>query len=758
MVYQLLNENGLCNYYSLNDKPGINQRVPVRGDKFSFLDDAAIQRKLINFSDDTQTTVTLYLPQIHCSSCLYLLENLRALDPAIFSVRVNFSRKEVSVIYDQHKTTLRKVAELLTSIGYEPHLSLSDIGRSKPVQKTGLLYQLGVAGFCFANIMLLSFPEYLGLEESEKGLQQTFRVLNVILALPVFFYSAAPFYIAGWQGLKSKFLNIDAPIALAIIVTFSRSMYEIITQSGGGYFDSMSGIVFFMLLGRVLQNKTYDQLSFDRDFSAYFPIAVTVLKEGKEIPVMLPDIRNGETLLIHSEELIPADGIVTRGKAFIDYSFVTGESIPVRKEMGEIVYAGGRQTGSSIELLVIKEVTQSYLTHLWARDEFKKNPDSKGLSFVHLLSRYFTYVVLAIAFFAALYWWFADSSKIGNVITAVLIVACPCALLLSNTFVNGNVLRIFGRNKFYLRNAQAIEQLANADHIVFDKTGTLTDTALPEVHYSGKPLSKDLERKIATIAAQSNHPLSRAISAAFEKGAEEITTFEEVSGKGIRATIGGQLILLGSSQFVTGQHDPWPSRVYVSVEGETVGYFAIHNPFRRSIESLVRRLGTRYRLSVISGDNNYEKDRLNKLFGNGAALLFNQSPAQKLEYIKKLQNAGSKVMMVGDGLNDAGALKQSDVGIAVSDQSNNFTPASDAILEVSAFPDFYKFIRLSRLNKQIVIASFIVSIIYNIAGLFFAVQGSLTPLVAAILMPASSLSILLITFGCSNLAAKLMKL
>jgi len=760
MVYQLLNKSGLCDYYALNENPGLNQRMPVRKDKFAFLNDESIQRQLITFTNEQQTHITFYLPTIHCSSCLYLLENLHRLQPAVISASVNFTRKEVSIIYNHNNLSLQKLAELLTSIGYEPYISLQNLQNHKPATKKSLIYQLGVAGFCFANIMLLSFPEYLGLEAADIQLQGIFRWLNVLLALPVFFYSALPFYQSGWKGLKHKFLNIDAPIALAIIVTFSRSMYEVISGTGAGYFDSMSGIVFFMLVGRVLQDKTYQQLSFERDFTSYFPIAATLVKDGEEVPVSLPDIKAGDTLLIHSNELIPADGICTRGKACIDYSFVTGESLPVNKEMGEMVYAGGKQTGGAIEILVIKEVAQSYLTRLWSADAFKKNIEPKSVSFVHLLSRYFTVILFVIATIAATYWAFNDSSKVWNVITAVLIVACPCALLLSNTFTNGNILRILGRNKLYMRNAQAIEDMANITHIVFDKTGTLTTTQQQEVIYEGRELNKHQQQAIASLAAQSSHPLSRALVTYFGNIKRvPIDEFREIPGKGIEGMVGEDWISLGSQRFISGasgEAGPY-TRVYVSIDDKVYGHFTLRNHFRESVAPLIKTLASRYRLSVLSGDNPTERSMLQQMMGNDAILLFNQQPADKLHYIEHLQESGERVMMIGDGLNDAGALKQSNVGIALTDDCNNFTPASDAIMDAKQLSALYRFIRLCRANKQIVIASFVLSILYNIVGLSFAVQGLLSPMIAAILMPASSLSILLVTFGSSNIAARLLR-
>ena len=760
MVYQLLNQSGLCEYYALNNMPGINQRTSVRNDKFAFLEDPAICRQLITFSDDQQTNVTFYLPQIHCSSCLYLLENLHRLNEAVISSTINFTRREVDVVFDNQNTSLRKVAELLSGIGYEPYISLNNLQHHKPRTNKSMIYRLGVAGFCFANIMLLSFPEYLGLETADMQLQSIFRLLNVILALPVFFYSAIPFYESGWKGLQHKFLNIDAPIALAIIVTFSRSVYEVITGMGAGYFDSMAGIVFFMLVGRVLQDKTSRQLSFERDFTSYFPVAATLVKDNKEIPVSLPDVKAGDTLKIHNEELIPADGIITRGKACIDYSFVTGESLPVNKEMGEIVYAGGKQTGSAIEILVIKEVAQSYLTRLWSRDEFKKNNESKSVSFVHLLSRYFTYIVFTIAGLAAMYWWFYDSTKIWNVITAVLIVACPCALLLSNTFTNGNILRILGRNKFYLRGSQTIEDIAGITHVVFDKTGTLTATGEQHMEYKGHPLNLFQQQVIASLAAQSSHPLSRALVKQLKIIDQlPVSGFREIPGKGIEGQVGEAWIAIGSNAFVTGNASisAGGSQVYVAIDNKLYGYFAFHNRYRDGIPKLISLLSGHYRLSVLSGDNATEQYALRQMMGDDATLLFNQQPEDKLQYIKLLQQTGETVMMVGDGLNDAGALKQSHVGIALTDNCNNFTPASDAIMEAKQLSRLPQFIRLCKVNKQIVIASFILSIVYNIIGITYAVQGVLSPLIAAILMPASSLSILLVTFGSSNIAAKWLK-
>ncbi len=757
VVFEILNQYDLCEYYQLNDKPGINQRIKVRQDKFAFLDDEKITQQLIQFRDEAHTHVTFYLPHIHCSSCLWLLENLHRLDPGVQRVSVNFARKEARIIFLQNKTSLRKVVEVLTAIGYEPYISLQDLQHKKPPVKRKLIYQLGVAGFCFGNIMLLSFPEYFsGKGHIDETMSRMFRYMNLVLSLPVFFFSAQVFFKSAWSGLKHKFLNIDVPIVLAIVVTFVRSVSDVLMGTGAGYFDSMTGIVFFMLIGRILQDKTYQGLSFDRDYTSYFPIAISVISEGKEVPTALPDIKTNDTLLIHNSELIPADGILIKGKALIDYSFVTGESLPVTKEIGEIIYAGGRQLEGNIEILTIKEVAQSYLTSLWNRDELKQEGE-KHVSFVHLLGRNFTWLVLTIAAITATWWYFHDPAKIWPSVTAILIIACPCALLLAAAFTNCHILRILSRHHLYLRNAQAIENLAAGDHIVFDKTGTLTSKTGSEVTYYGLPLTPYLETLVSSLATHSSHPLSKAVQQYCGKPTPHtVGDFKEFPGKGICGWVDGKFLRLGSAVF-TGAGDNLVangSKVFLTIDEELAGHFAIRSGYRTGISQLLHQLKDQYTLTVLSGDNANEATSLRKIMGTNAVLRFEQQPQDKLEYILSLQTNGAKVLMIGDGLNDAGALKQSDIGISLTEDSNNFTPASDGILEAKQLPLLQHYISLCQANKRIILISFVMSLLYNITGLFFAVQGLLSPLLAAILMPASSISFVLITYLLSEGAGK----
>ena len=760
-VYEIFSLNDLTCYYDFEKSPGASP-LDING-KYDFLDNESIVSKLLEFQENSTAIISLNIPHIHCSSCIWILENLQRLQKGISISQVNFPEKRVRITFNPEVVSVKTIVYLLSSIGYEPYISLENYETGKNTADRSLTYKLGVAFFCFGNIMLLSFPEYFEVEEywldQYRGF---FRWLIFALALPSFFYSASGYYVSAYKSIKTRMLNIDIPIALGIVVMFVRSAFDIIMDYGSGFFDSLTGLIFFMLLGKMFQIKTYSFLSFERDFKSYFPIAITKINaDASEESVAIYEVEKGDRLLIRNQELIPVDGILTSEKAEIDYSFVTGEAIPISKKSGDKVFAGGKQIGKPIEMEVLNTVSQSYLTQLWSNDVFQKNVAQKHKTITDSISRYFTPILLLIAFAGFGYWIFIDANTAFNVFTAVLIVACPCALALTAPFTFGNVLRILGKQKFYLKNALVIEQLAKVDTIVFDKTGTITINKKSNIAYEGTSLSDENLLLIKYLLRASNHPLSRMLydylpipvlqnKSANNSNKLKVDAFEEITGKGIQAAIFGYQIQIGSEEFCKPElaiSSPSIERVgertsvHIKINDVYYGKFIFNNQYREGLEELFKCLKNNYQIKVLSGDNEGERTTLERLLPKGTELIFNQKPEQKLEFIKNLQEKGRNVMMVGDGLNDAGALAQSNVGVSVSENVNVFSPACDAILDASEFQRLNYFLKLSKNSITTIKMSFALSLLYNVVGLLFAITGNLLPLVAAIIMPLSTITI-----------------
>lgn len=767
-VYDILHDNDLSYYYDLEKTPGISPQE-IAG-KYDFLDNEAIVEKLLEFNDGNLQIVSFVIPSIHCSSCIWILENLNKLNPSVKSSQVNFPEKTVRITFTGQDDSLKNLVVLLSRIGYEPYISLDDSDKKDKNVDRSLIYKLTIAGFAFGNIMFLSLPEYF--EGSEFWLDQFkpfFRWLMFAFSLPVVFYSASGYFTSAYKGLRSKILNIDVPIALGVAVLFIRSTIDIVMDWGTGFFDSLAGLLFFLLLGKFFQQKTYSYLSFERDYKSYFPIAVTRLfknAEGKTIEEQAEvyTVKKGDRLLIRNNEIIPVDAILIKGNALIDYSFVTGEAEPISKQSGDKLFAGGKQQGGIVEVEVLKPVSQSYLTQLWSNDVFSKDHSGIFESLTDSISKRFTVTLLTIAFVSTIFWLVVDSSKAFNVFTAVLIVACPCAIALAAPFTLGNVLRIFGRENLYLKEASVIEQMANLDTVVFDKTGTLTTNQKNLITYEGVALSTEEKQLLTSTLRASSHPLSRSLYSILDKNdIQTLDDFEEEVGKGISARFNQNSIKVGSYEFVgyaneTDVELKNKTTVHISTNKNYKGCYVFNSEYRSGVAQVFEELGASKEVIVLSGDNEGEREKLEAMLPKGVNLYFNQKPDDKLNFIKSLQQQGKRVLMIGDGLNDAGALKQSDVGFVISENTNVFSPACDGILDASKFTKIADFLSFSQQGVKIIKWAFVLSLFYNLIGITFAVTGHLRPVVAAILMPLSSISIVIFTTVATQYIGKKLRM
>ncbi|MBX7225709.1 MAG: heavy metal translocating P-type ATPase metal-binding domain-containing protein [Chitinophagales bacterium] len=750
-VFEILDKNNLCQYYDLNKLPGNTIETAAFQDKYAYLDQKEFADKFTQFSNGNQVFTSFQIPGLHCSSCVFLLENLYKILPGIIRSEVFFQDKRIKIVFDKDVTNIREIVITLSRLGYEPNLSLakeSETDESSKMERSMIL-KIGVAGFCVGNIMMLSLPDYLSLGYLENfvKLKWTFNIAAFLLSFPAL-WAAAIFFKSALSALKQRVLVIDLPIALAIAITFLRSVYEVFVRHESGYFDSMSGIIFFMLIGRYFQFKATNRLNYQNDLSSYFPFVVNVKKEDAIHPTALEDVKKNDIILIRNGEVVPADGILLSETAELDCSFLNGESETILCMKGEQIYGGSRLLGSSIELYVDRVCDKNYFARLWNNAHYIYKEDVFKQHYINFINKYFTLGLLVISVGVLGFWLFVDTSRLWNALTSILIVACPCALLLSASFTYGAILGILRKNGFFAKDANTLELLSGTDVIVFDKTGTISAQAHSSVEYHGRELAHYEKKILATLAFQSNHIYSKQLLHFLnEQAGLPVEHFKEIPHEGVEAIVGGIHVKLGKQSYVDidGILEKCPSSsVYFSLEGVPLGYFKMFAAWRPGFIELAEQLKKRnYQLYLLSGDKPTEDKLLKKTFGE--SMYFSQTPMQKRTFIQTLQQKGKKVIMIGDGLNDAGAIKQSDVGIVLTDNTNNFLPACNAILKGTRLNHLMDFIEVAGRSKRIVHISFLISLIYNVIGLYYAVQGILNPMIAAILMPASTISIVLFT-------------
>jgi Cu+-exporting ATPase len=761
-VFLLLSENGLADYY--RDLPGPGSR-PATDDlesRFAFLDNSTIADDLVDYTDGQTSRWRVRLPDIHCASCVWLLENLYRIHPGVQVSRVDFVRKELTVVLDVEKLSVRGLAELLARIGYEPELR-ADRGSSvvEQARRRALYQKVGVAGFCFGNVMLFYLAEYLSVGGVREALlHRVFVYASGVLSIPVLFYAARDYLGSALTALKHRTLNIDVPIALGMVALFIQSWYEVLSGSGQGYFDSLCGLTFFLLIGRVFQQKTYDRLSFDRDYRSYFPLSAQRVVADQIEVVPIGALEAGDRIVVRHQEIIPADAVLVSGEGLIDYSFVTGESEPRVVATGERLFAGGRQVGTVIEVGISKTVSESQLVSLWSDSGHGPSPRPRSEALADRVAHYFTAAVLLIAAAAAGYWIAVGGGVAIYAFTSVLIVACPCALALSGPFALGTALRYLGRAGLFLRNTAVVERMAGIDTIVFDKTGTLAYTEERHVEFDGQPLNDHERSWVTSLTRHSSHPVSRVLARYCGGPPLPISGFEESVGEGVACSVAGHSVRLGRRAWVEGakrrQEPPDSLRqgTWLAIDDRLRGVFRVRDRLREGLNRQIGPLASQFELAVMTGDSDRERSRLAALFGSSTRLEFDQSPQDKRRAIAQMRTQGKRVLMAGDGLNDAGALRAADVGIAVSESTAAFTPASDGILDSNQLPLLGRMLDLTRRSQHVIWICYLLSFAYNAIGLRFAVTGQLSPVIAAILMPLSSITVVALATFLTVLAAR----
>lgn len=717
---------------------------------------------LLSFKNEKNASIEFEIPAIHCVSCIQVLENVHILEPAIESVRVNFLKKRATFLFNHSTYSVSELIDFLQKIGYKPllNLDLKDKPKTDSIQNRDktLLIKLGISGFVAGNIMLFSLPEYFGLNgDFSSEFKHLFSFLNLVLSLPVVFYCANDYFRSAFNSIRLKDINFDVPISLGFSSLLGLSYYEIISGTGAGYLDSFSALVFFLLVSRYFQNKTFASIDFEKNYLSYFPLFATKINLHNEEKIIVKNLKINDEILIKNNEIIPVNAILTKGKGEIDYSFITGESRPISLQAQMDVKAGAKWLSEPAVFKVKNSFEQNEFINLWKKEfsntkEFIKNHIDKA-------GKVFLYLMIVVAFSVSSYWVYTSGLSYGiYIFTCLMVTACPCVLGIASPITNGIISRYFSKNGFFLKDAKSIYDFAQLDTIVFDKTGTLTKSNVGEVSFVGIELNMNQKVLLKSLFYASTHPNSQIIYNSILSETLEIKNFKQVVGEGISAVANGRLIKAGKKSFIdkdaiSESNDS--SVVWVCIDNQTLGYFKISPIWRENLNDLSYQLNALgIQKHVLSGDNDADSSILQKIFSQKANLNFYQKPEDKLKYIEYLQKSGNHVLMVGDGLNDALALKASRLSVSVIESGSSFFPSCDGVLESQQFSKLSKFIWLARKSKKVINICFSLSAIYNIIGIILASKGLLNPLLAAILMPLNSITVLFSAILFSNYYAK----
>ena len=753
-VFTFLQTSGLGAFYACEAPPGATQRTASRQlDGFASLDDPAVAARVIRVDGPVLACAVFAVPALHCASCVWLVERLWQIDARIVRIEVDLLRRSVEVWFQRDRMPVRQVAELLAAVGYAPEVPRESLGAGTTPDRRRLYLQLGLAGFAFGNVMVFSIPRYLHGAALEAPFQQLFDGLNVALVTPVLLYSASDYLRRAWRALAMARLTIDVPIAIGLLALYGRSLADILAGRGPGFLDSFAGLVFFLLVGRLFQQQAFDRIAFDRTYRSFLPLTVRVRRGGEWVPTPIEALGVGDRIMVRPQEVVPADALLLDTDARVDYAFVTGESDAVAVSQSERVRAGGRVVEKAVRLLVVEAVEHTHLARLWNHPAFAGGRRHWITDVSARFGAWFTVATLVLAAAGAAAWW-SDAWMAVQVASAVLIIACPCALTLAAPVALGTAMNQLAIRGLFLKEPAVALDLSRVDTIVFDKTGTLTGGDVRAMPPADVP---DPEwRQVQRLAAQSAHPVSRAIAAGGGDGGG-VTGVVEVAGQGVRGVVDGRDVSIGTATFVAGSIGAAAAAdavtgPAVAIDGRFRGWVRLVSQPRAGIEAAVATLAGSHQVWLLSGDTGIDVAHWAAAFGS--TVRFRQSPEDKLAFVQARADEGRHVLMVGDGLNDAGALAAADVGLAVSDDTACLAPACDALAGGGALAALPAFLHYARQVRQVIVLCFAVSVVYNAVGLTLALQGRLTPLVTAVLMPVSSLTVIGLSAGATRWLAR----
>jgi len=756
-VFSVLLEHGLTRYYALARAAG--ERVPahVTGRGHEELDDPAFVARACTPLPGGLLATDLYLEGVHCAACVWLVEKIPSLVRGAIEVRLDLPRSRARVLWDPMKAKLSEIAVALDRLGYPVHPYRG--ARAAEVRKREnreLLLKIGVAGAVAGNVMAIAFGLYGGfLHGIEPEYLMLFRVTSLLVAAPSVFWCGSTFFRGAFFALRAKTLSMDVPIAIGLVAGYAQGAVNTVRATGEVYFDVVTMLVFLLLAGRyLLKRRQGAAVEAAELLSSLAPSSARVLEDGGEREVPLEALVPGMRVAVLAGETFPADGLVVDGRSSVDPSLLTGESRPVEVACGDAVHAGTVNLSGRLEVAIESTGEDTRVGRLMRLVEESARRRAPIVQLADRISGRFVAAVLALAAITFAIWWHVSAQLAFDHAVALLIVTCPCALGLATPLAISAAIGRAARAGFLVRGADVIEALSRGGRMILDKTGTLTMGELAVVAYSG---SEQVRALVAAAEAHSSHPVARALATSRPPAMGPVE-IEETLGGGIVGRVGRHAVVAGSPAFLASRFPVWPleitSRVaafsaegltpiVIAVDGAVCGVFGLGDPLRddaRGAIHALRALG--YESSILSGDHPGAVSAVARALDvSPDRARGSVSPEGKVAAVLAEKERGA-VVMVGDGVNDAAALASADVGVAVHGGAEAAFAVADVFVTRPGLNRLVELVVGSRRTMRVVKRNLIFSLLYNVVAVVLAMTGFINPLLAAILMPLSSLTVI----------------
>lgn len=755
MVANLIQGAGLDRYYDFRDAlPDKPSDQLIGADAFTAWDREAVLAHHAKVDCDGIYSLYLVLENVHCSACSWLIQKFLKALPGVFEVAVDTSDGRMMLRFDPHQTPLSQIAARLASLGYTPHLDAHNVSISRnQAERRLMLKYLVVSGLGMMQVMSYALAGYIGaFQDIDEQTARFFQLVSMLVAVPVALYAGQSFYKSAWNTLKHGRLGMDVPVTVAILIALSASIGITFFGSGETYFDSVVMFIFFLLLGRyavMVTRQNAGQLH--SALARSLPHQVTRLTKHGPEKIGLIELMVGDRVQLGLGETIPSDGVIIEGEAAIDESLLSGESKPRSRGAGDRVLAGTQVQQGQMVVEVEKTGQQTALSDVIRLLDQARHFRPRVAQMADQVAGWFIAFVLLGAVVAGTVWWFVDPSHALPIMLSILVVSCPCALALGTPVALASAARGFAKLGLLINEPNALETLSKATHVVFDKTGTLTQSTMAVVRQlndQGQALDDvRLKTLVGRLERISRHPIASAFSG-FDDGAL-VSKPEEIMHLGVRGEINGVEYCFGKPGFVSdflGRKLTTPDQgswMALANDKGVLAWFELDSPLRRGAHALVQELKMKgLEVWLASGDQTSAVNTVAEALGI-THVAPECSPKDKLELMQRLQAKGARVVMIGDGINDAPILAGADVSISLAEGADIARTQADMVMTGQSLVHIHHAFDLAPRVKRVIRQNLTWAISYNLLAFPLAAMGWIPPWAAAIGMSASSLLVVL---------------